>query len=1732
MPKKPILLILLFIGLSIFLTASLAVCWDKFPGSGAGDPGPRRLPVDGGGGGGGGTLPPPDTGNPGRNDPVIDGRSVYLDTGDFFFIVTDLTVPSRGFPFQFKRLYRSKMGTTSALGTNWDFSYNRHLAYVDSQTITLFYGIRGDLGNTDRALLTSDTYTYDGGSSRYVGPSGNYDFIVLNPDTTYSLKKPRGEEWAFFGIGDPNAGKLKTIKDQNNNEMKFTYTAGRLSQITDTLNRNYTLAYDANGYLRTLTDFSGRVITYSIDSATDLRSVTMPPTPDSPSGRITRYTYSSGIKDNRLNHNLLTITDPENQIYLTNTFGINVSSLATYDKVLTQRYGAGTFFFSYFPSERRTRVTDRNGNIGDWFYNTDGTILKQRQYTNRNVNPADPVYFETLFSHNALGERSLTTFPRGNTLAYAYDELNSDPRSRGNVTQVVRTDGPVGGLPDTVVGYAYESVFQQTKTITNARGNSTTLYYDYEEATLGDLNADGRTDQAHGNVVKIQLPGPENPFVTIAYNDFGQPLMLTRPEGNRDSLAYFAAGPSTGYLQTIVRDVGGANISYNFAYDAVGNVTSFTDGRGNSISSSHNALDQVVQTVGRPPLSVVTDFTYGANGNVIRRDQDNKDQNGVPYPPNPRLTSTFTYDTLGNLTSETHEVDPTKSVTTSYSYDLNENLIRTTQPLANKERTVFDERDLPYQTTRGEGSVDAATISQTYDGNGNRIRLVDGQGNSWQFGYDGLDRLFLSMTPLGFTSLYEYDENGNLVSRLRSGYLIHSGSSNVRLEETRYAYDEIDRQTQMDEFFFDPATQAPFPDGPNTPGDGKVTTQYLYDLNSNLVRVIDDQNHHTIMTYDGVDRLRTFDTLDGADTTYTYDANGNIIQKRDVEPGLGDYIIQYDYDGMDRLIQSVLQPSRQTPVTTNYEYDSRDNLVHLTEPKGNTSTFTYDGLNRQLQSQHDLRAGGTGSGAIIDTVITTQRWDDNSRLQSQTDDNGNSTVYAYDSLNRLRTTTSADGTTSGLTYDQNDNVLTSTDQNGSVVTNTYDNDNRLVARNIARAPDVYGPTTETFGYDGLNRITRAERTIINVTKTYDSFGNPLTETQENPLYGYTYQVSRTYDGLGNERSVTYPSGRLIEKLYDSENRTTLVRNSGGSDIGTDYYAGNAYISRILGNSTRMNVVLDFLRRAMIHIDTIRGDPANKITHFNYDYDQASNRRYEQKVHAPWIVGPSARGDVFIYDSLSRLVTEKLGVDDPRAESQNPGTGGNIDLTKEYTLDGADNRTTVTENGLPTTYSRDNTLPEPADFQVNQYTAVGPTNSTYDKNGNLKTDGQFNYLYDYRNQLLGVEDDEGGTVALYHYDALGRLVMREAPFLSAERYIYDGDNVIEQRNGLDEVVATNVWSTRPGDLMSLRRSGQDYYLHKNDLGSTAAITDSAANIVERYDYDAFGKTTFRDGSGSAIPSSTIGSAYLYAGQRFDELTGLYNSQGRLYQPALGQFLQRDIDGMWGQAMNLGNARARAGHNALRSGLPITISPTPEQLAPDKGQPDGKPGKPEPGGEKPGGPDKPKPPKPSTPPAATSSRRYLCGEGAFVDFVYQLLEDLAIMQGGGFVGRVRGKIKDDKQEMPERLPTGAATVVKRGRLKCDVTITPPLSMWGTGAFFTLKYEWGEPPPHTPDPYMEKWRRQREEELQKQKEELEEKIRLLEKGGTGHGRISNVPLEKLKKERDKLRREFSERGMRWGP
>lgn len=1553
-----------------------------------------------------------------------DADPILMSTGELFVEEVDLGIPGRGFPFVFKRSYRSQYNYNGPLGHNWDFNYNQRLVVPSDP-------------NSENVLFCSgearfDTYVSNGDGT-FVIPDGYYNELFLNADNTFTLRDRHGFK-TFFDV----SGRLTAQSDRHGNTMTFGYNgSGQLVKVVDTLGREIAFRYNAVGRLKDITDFTGRRVTYTYDLHGDLIRVRTPVVAgtsngnDFPEGKTTRYTYSSGFDETDpqfkyLNHNLLSMTDGKGQTYVVNAYEENPASYE-FDKITTQQYGESNQAFTLQYQElngglaaqtdstvaiNRTTLTDRNGNIKVYEHNRQGNLLTEKIQTNRNVNPEDSTEFVTTYTYNKHGELTGQTNPESDVLTLTFDIGNADRLQQGNLLSIVHTPGPRAADQTALTqSFTYEPIFNQINSATDARGNDATyvpqnggthspdrytahIRFDYQEGSdlaalaaetgrtesevqalltaasvslnLGDLNADGLTDQTFGNKIEQQAPdailpdGSTQEIIShFTYNRFGQPSAVIDPEGNVTDYTYHPeddpdgngvssvssltlAGDTGGYLAEIIADSRTSArrsptapepvaISNRFFYDEVGNVVRTIDGLGQDTLFEVNALNQVVRSSSRAPFRYETVYYYDANNNVVRKEVENRDTNGPNLDDS--VTYTYEYNILDDLIKETLEASTVNKLITEYHYDNNQNLERIIKPEGNQVYTLYDERNLPYQVTEGYQSPggtiegDPRTVTTTYDGNGNIVKIVDAAdtdgvgGNEFTtIAYDGFNRIQEARDALGNVAKRFYDPLGSVVRTQQFGLnggvspTDNLGTGNALLAQSFYLYDELNRLYRSDnDHFTNTASAALISQGAASPGDTLVTTEIVYDRNSRVVEVSDDNLNSMTSSYDGLNRLiRRVDALDNI-LEYAYDANSNIRTTTRTEKSpegiVSDetFVTEYTYDALDRL-KTVTDNLNNVSA---YVYDSRSNVIRTEDAMGNTRVNTYDGLNRILTESMDLRIGGTGSGALDLTnpanadgrILKAYVWDDNSRLKSLTDDNGNTTGYAYDQLDRLRQETFADNTQIAYTYDLDHNLATFTDANGSICSYTYDGLNRLTQKNVTRAAGVEGSTQQTFQYDGLSRTTRltddnnpgTASDDSTVELRYDSLSLLLTELQNGVV------VSAQFDGIGRPLQSHYPDGtRVVERSFDALNRIKTIYNQATpaqSIAEYDYIGPGRTLQRTYANGTALSyhdgsaaVGYDGLQRRLTqtHLDGAQ----QLVSGYDYAYDKRHNRRYRLDQR-------NATADIYEYDSAYRLT--RIGEDVPAADltglTNNAITNTDIaaitasaeEIT--YRQDGASNWVERSVDTTVTTFAPDN---------MNAYSSVGGTAQTHDDKGNLTDDGNQSYFYDAHNRLVRIEDSGSSTIASYTYDALGRRTKKDAGG-AVTQYYYQGPQVLEEQDGSSNTLRQYVYGLGIDEVLELKTAGGDsYYYHEDALGSIVALTDADGSVVERYEYTEYGETTIYNISGSIIASSQFSNSYGYTGRRLDNESGLYYYRMRYYSAERGRFLQRDplgyIDGM--------------------------------------------------------------------------------------------------------------------------------------------------------------------------------------------------------------------------------------------
>ena len=218
-------------------------------------------------------------------------------------------------------------------------------------------------------------------------------------------------------------------------------------------------------------------------------------------------------------------------------------------------------------------------------------------------------------------------------------------------------------------------------------------------------------------------------------------------------------------------------------------------------------------------------------------------------------------------------------------------------------------------------------------------------------------------------------------------------------------------------------------------------------------------------------------------------------------------------------------------------------------------------------------------------------------------------------------------------------------------------------------------------------------------------------------------------------------------------------------------------------------------------------------------------------------------------------------------------------------------------------------------------APAASTCSYDVSGNLvqqtntqgsgaqtTTTGSTQYAYDSLDRLGSITTYNPGTGMQQHqsvflYDGLNRKrIAREADWQngawsqsSEVRYLYDGLDVIQERDANNQVLASYTRAGNIGGLLARTTFGVagpygttpgSVYFHYDGAGNVSQLTDSSGATVAKYAYDAWGNGI--EASGPAAASNR----YRYSTKELHAASGLYDFGFRFYSTSLGKWMNRD------------------------------------------------------------------------------------------------------------------------------------------------------------------------------------------------------------------------------------------------
>lgn len=477
------------------------------------------------------------------------------------------------------------------------------------------------------------------------------------------------------------------------------------------------------------------------------------------------------------------------------------------------------------------------------------------------------------------------------------------------------------------------------------------------------------------------------------------------------------------------------------------------------------------------------------------------------------------------------------------------------------------------------------------------------------------------------------------------------------------------------------------------------------------------------LTYDGVGRLREARSAAGPTVTVSYDDDDRLTRV-DSSVGLN---VRFAHDGNGRIIEA-----------RSYDGDQFDRAV----------TYAYD-------SDGDLRSVAGADGAV-----TTYETDDRGRLLRIVDPTGVVKVdNAYDDRGRVVAQTTASGETTTFDYGARSTTVAVTGDDGTAPrtdTYSYTWDDRGYSTGLA---DPLGRSVsyqrDAAGNPVASTSRRGQDTGSSVERTFDEFGNLLTETRPGvgtSTYAYTYSaVGRDGETIALHRlaSVTAPNGAVTSFTYDGTDVVPrLVEGPEGQRITNTVVDGLVQAS-VDGDGVRTEFGYDRLRRLVSVTDglgqttSFGHDGAGRMVALTDPKGQTTSLAYDPAGRLLSVTDPTGATTTRIYDDAGRLTSFADALD---------GVGG-ISARAEFAYDEAGVLASATDQ-------RGNT----STFQTN---AFGQRVAAGQPGG-----AEWTFEFAEMGRLVGARDPEGVGRASLGYDIDGAVAELTAADGASASFRYD------------------------------------------------------------------------------------------------------------------------------------------------------------------------------------------------------------------------------------------------------------------------------------------------------------------------------------------------------------------------
>jgi RHS repeat-associated protein len=864
-----------------------------------------------------------------------------------------------------------KISYTYATGVNPDGS-----AVVYGQILSENSGTTGQAVSTLSVSLQTRTETRGDGKTRtftydiYGFLSGATDFKGVAQTQTYDAKK-----WVN-SVTDRNGRTTNYTNDTISGLVtlvQYPSTPGDTPSGTPRGSANYIYGTCPSGpnncddinYLSSIIDEGGNTTTY---------------TRDPNNKQITRVDYQDGGSETFGYNSFGQVTSHLMKTGGTETWEYDVGN----GRLLKYRdpYHASGNPSAWYQYDNRGRVSGITDALGSgsrdvnhttaFTYNERGQLLTTTYPPDGYGQPATVV----TNVYNPDGTLASVTDQLGHVTTYTYDfyrrgrTVVTPQRFAGDTTP--RTTSFSYAL-NQGTGDDYTHTDSNVTLLTLPSGNIVKTHYDenYRKDWVQASAADGVTDTAKtsyqydnaGNLKYVTAPNqqPSGPKTTYNYDERNRPMSIVDALNNTTTFTYDAAGRKktvtrasgqvttfdlydgmNRLLQQTVKQTPDPDAVTKYTYYTSGLLNTMQDPRLVALNSPYKYA-YAYDSMGRK-----TSLTYPPDsGNVQRAEAWSYDGAGRvgTFTNRDSKVQTFSYDALNRQKSFTWNDSLTPSV--SFAYDAANRLTSVTNTNATVTRTYFNDNLLNTETETPAGQP-ARTITYGYTADGTRASVqYPGNAYSFAYGYTGRDQLqtiapLPSGTPI---ASYGYDLNGNLKSR----GLSNSTSSTLGYDALNRAFSVshvLNGTTRTFVYGYDAVGNRKW-----TKRDGGTGDVFGYDLNDEVTASkLNIANPDTTavgaqtINYDANGNRTSFAAFDPTDSrngsSDTYSESNNSLNQYGSRTNSATHVqSNASYDTKGNLTTGVDGSS--------YSYDAQNRLL-IASKSGNTFTFKYDGLNRQV----------------------------------------------------------------------------------------------------------------------------------------------------------------------------------------------------------------------------------------------------------------------------------------------------------------------------------------------------------------------------------------------------------------------------------------------------------------------------------------------------------------------------------------------------------------------------------------------------------------------------------------------------------------------------------------------------------------------------------------------------------------------------------------------------------------